>query len=1332
MKRRITILTAALALLVFLVIPTGMKGQTRGSESFTFSELGYGNADDVTTVVGDNVTLTFAQGTHASNAPKYYNTGSGVRMYTGNTLEVALNDQTGETTITAIAFTFSGTYSGSLQNWSGSETSVSFTNTASNQARIQVIAITFSDGGSTTTYTVTYNANVAGTAPIVDTYVEGADVTLRPANTFTNNGYDFSEWNTDANGDGDPYDAGDVIEGIDSDIELYAIWTESTPSDDHWVLTNLADLTADDVFVIVGNNGSNYAMSNDGGTTNPPAAVAITVADNVITSAVAANIQWTISGNATNGYIFYPNGSTETWLYCTGTNNGVRVGTNNANTFKVESSSGYLVHQGTSRYVGVYTPSEATVAKDWRCYTSINSNIQDQTFAFYKKVTGDVLPPSISAENVSIAYNAVSGSIAYTINNSVNGGTVSAAVTDGDWLTLGQGTTSPISFTCSANTAATERTATVTLTYTYNRATVSANVTVTQAGDPNVTPTIAEVRAQGTGSAVTKGVVTSITGSSNKTAYIQDATAAIVVYGNFTAAVGDEIRVSGTLQDYNGLLEITSPQVTVISSNNTVNPELMTVAQAVASTNQGWYIRIEGATVNTISGQNVTIAQDGSTIVVRFGNANDITFEANDIISLDGNIGYYNVNQIANPQNVEVQQNTQPSITFDPATINIDAGQNVLQIPFTYQNIEVTNYQSFAIQFYDADGGETEMPTQWLIVQVTGTNDEGYQVTGYATANDGDARSAYFKVYSGSVYSNLFTINQAEYVAPTYAILPFEFDEGKAAIESTDGLYQEGLGSDYNNSPKLKFDGDGDWLRLQFSEEPGKLTFDIKGNGSGSTPWAGTFILQTSEDGETYTDHATYTELPSSKETYTITDLGSDVRYIKWIYAEKTVGNVALGNIKLLQPATLVAYDLTIEPFENLEIFTFVGGDETEAALEGAGTIQVTEGDEVMLSVSAEEGFVMQSLMVDGVEHVNDITADLTYTFNMPDHNVTISATAVADVPFEPVTYTLATTIESGKSYIIVGFNDEGQAYAMGEQRSNNRKGVAITADGATATVNTADVHEVVITALDVTGFYSIYDDGYLYAAGSGNNYLRTLDTLNVNGQWQISIDSVCSIVATNSENRNVMRFNYTQSNPLFSCYASAETQKPVYLYVKDEAVTTVTQTVALSSGWNYFSPNVEITLDDLKAALVEALPGTAMMIKSKTGNCRYTGSTWRAAGLTSLDVSQMYKISVTADCEIQLTGMPIDPIDYPITIVANGNTYIGYPLRTSMSVANAFAGFGAVSGDMVKSKTGNSRYTGTTWRAAGLTNLEPGQGYIYVSKSTEDRTFTFPADNAK
>ena len=47
--------------------------------------------------------------------------------------------------------------------------------------------------------------------------------------------------------------------------------------------------------------------------------------------------------------------------------------------------------------------------------------------SFYKKVTGDVLPPSITANNVEITYDTDADEIEYEINNAVAGG----VLTDG-------------------------------------------------------------------------------------------------------------------------------------------------------------------------------------------------------------------------------------------------------------------------------------------------------------------------------------------------------------------------------------------------------------------------------------------------------------------------------------------------------------------------------------------------------------------------------------------------------------------------------------------------------------------------------------------------------------------------------------------------------------------------------------------------------------------------------------------------------------------------------------------------------------------------------------
>ena len=168
-------------------------------------------------------------------------------------------------------------------------------------------------------------------------------------------------------------------------------------------------------------------------------------------------------------------------------------------------------------------------------------------------------------------------------------------------------------------------------------------------------------------------------------------------------------------------------------------------------------------------------------------------------------------------------------------------------------------------------------------------------------------------------------------------------------------------------------------------------------------------------------------------------------------------------------------------------------------------------------------------------------------------------------------------------------------------------------------------------------------------------------------------------------------------------------------------------QTVALSSGWNWFSTNVEITLEDLQTALVAVLPGTTISINSQgDGSTTYNGVRWRGT-LTSLDLSQMYMISVTANSEITLEGMPVNPFGHPITIHPDFN-WMAFPLGQSMTLTDAFAGF-VISGDMVISQDGGSSTYTNRWRGT-LDALEPGKGYMYKSAATSGhRTFTFPAN---
>ena len=109
-------------------------------------------------------------------------------------------------------------------------------------------------------------------------------------------------------------------------------------------------------------------------------------------------------------------------------------------------------------------------------------------------------------------------------------------------------------------------------------------------------------------------------------------------------------------------------------------------------------------------------------------------------------------------------------------------------------------------------------------------------------------------------------------------------------------------------------------------------------------------------------------------------------------------------------------------------------------------------------------------------------------------------------------------------------------------------------------------------------------------------------------------------------------------------------------------------------------------------------------------------------------DVASMYVIVTDYEADVTLEGVPVNPADHPVTIAANGITYLAYPFAMTMTPAEAFAGI-AITGDVVKSQNQNARcVNGNTNRWSGqLSTLEPGKGYKYVSNSSSDRTFTFP-----
>ena len=144
-------------------------------------------------------------------------------------------------------------------------------------------------------------------------------------------------------------------------------------------------------------------------------------------------------------------------------------------------------------------------------------------------------------------------------------------------------------------------------------------------------------------------------------------------------------------------------------------------------------------------------------------------------------------------------------------------------------------------------------------------------------------------------------------------------------------------------------------------------------------------------------------------------------------------------------------------------------------------------------------------------------------------------------------TYNLVTSVSELAAGDTIAIVATGYNFALSTTQNKNNRGQAAIVKSGSSFVCVDGVQEITL-GVDGSNYTFNVGDGYLYAASSSSNYLRTQATNNANGIWSISIasDGTATIKATGSNSRNVMQYN--QSSSLFSCYSSAS-QKAVAIY---------------------------------------------------------------------------------------------------------------------------------------------------------------------------------------
>ena len=149
---------------------------------------------------------------------------------------------------------------------------------------------------------------------------------------------------------------------------------------------------------------------------------------------------------------------------------------------------------------------------------------------------------------------------------------------------------------------------------------------------------------------------------------------------------------------------------------------------------------------------------------------------------------------------------------------------------------------------------------------------------------------------------------------------------------------------------------------------------------------------------------------------------------------------------------------------------------------------------------------------------------------------------------------TSVSELEAEKSFLIVNVDDQGRCIALSnEQKKNNRGAVAVK---ITLEQNSMACQLVLKGSSSVGwSFYDEVNGGYLYAASSSGNYLKTQSTLDDDGRADIRFEAnIATITFKGTNKRNVMQYNPNNGSPLFACYGS-ESQKPLQLFKKVESI---------------------------------------------------------------------------------------------------------------------------------------------------------------------------------
>lgn len=300
------------------------------------------------------------------------------RCYGGSTITISSSN-----TITAISFTFSGSYKGGLETSYTNLNTNSWEKALSSQARITKCVVTYEEA-SIEPYTVTFHTTATSETELTED-AAGAGVTP-PTMEKECGDWTFQGWSESFSVSDESTTKLDLVtldEGIYypavDDVDLYPVYTKTEGGGGTvtWDKITTAPTDWSGEYLIV---NSDYAMTSDfySGTSGEFKGAQVTISNNQVTSSPTDKMIWIVEKNGSNAQYSFKNKSTGTYAKITGTSSTNAALSSSVIWFTISSSS-------TS---GVWKIN--SVDNSVRCFAYYSTNKTFRTYANSSNTTGSL------------------------------------------------------------------------------------------------------------------------------------------------------------------------------------------------------------------------------------------------------------------------------------------------------------------------------------------------------------------------------------------------------------------------------------------------------------------------------------------------------------------------------------------------------------------------------------------------------------------------------------------------------------------------------------------------------------------------------------------------------------------------------------------------------------------------------------------------------------------------------------------------------------------------------------------------------------------------------